>query len=222
MSSSKKIERFELRLRPNIAAESALLASLEAKDGVYGGKTELLRECVRRGYLALLEMRSKLPQDAPEDDILKAFAAEFSASGYSYRIGKLFLDAIDAVSNVSVQSDEMLGEAAVPGSRAMAAAAAQENAPATLQAPATSAAEASPALQTLARVEVPVTPETAVVPEGETPETPEAPEAIEEAAPEGRRDAGSDAPEPSARPRVNWGSRLGGLAGSGDAGTKKK
>jgi len=93
-----KTERFELRLRPNIAAEAALLSELEAQDGVYGGKTELLRECLRRGFTALGAAVDSLPADATEEDILNALASTFAAGGYSYRIGKLFLDARAAIS----------------------------------------------------------------------------------------------------------------------------
>ena len=224
MNSSKKIERFELRLRPHLAAEAALLDSLEAREDVYGGKTELLRECVRRGYLALLETRAKLPTDASEDDILKAFAAEFSASGYSYRIGKLFLDAIGTVNNASAQSDDRPGEVAAD-SLTEVPVATSENAPATPLAPTPSEAgmpPVPPVTESAAQDEVPEQPQAVLKPQDEASATPAAPEAPEKDAPEGDKDEGSSEPESSARPRVNWGDRLGGLAGSRDGGTKKK
>ncbi len=88
-----KTERFELLLRPNIAAEAALLAELEALKGIYGGKTKLLRECLRRGLVALSAGVDACPEQATEDEILNALASEFRSGEYSYRIGKLFLDA---------------------------------------------------------------------------------------------------------------------------------
>ncbi|WP_323025710.1 hypothetical protein [Castellaniella sp.] len=88
-----KTERFELLLRPNIPAEAALLDELESLKGVYGGKTGLLRECLRRGFAALSAAADACHEQASEEEILNAFSAKFSAGEYSYRIGKLFLDA---------------------------------------------------------------------------------------------------------------------------------
>lgn len=88
-----KTERFELRLRPNIPAEAKLLAELDALDGVYGGKTELLRECLRRGFTALNAAVEAQPSEATEEEILDHLASIFPSGEYSYRIGKLFVDA---------------------------------------------------------------------------------------------------------------------------------
>lgn len=88
-----KTERFELRLRPNIPAEADLLAELDALDGVYGGKTELLRECLRRGFTALNAAVETQPAAATEEEVLDHLASVFPSGEYSYRIGKLFVDA---------------------------------------------------------------------------------------------------------------------------------
>lgn len=93
MSSNTKTERFELRLRPNIPAEIGLLNELEQRDGVYGAKTELLRECLRRGFTALGAAVDSHPEGASEEVILASLASSFHSGEYSYRIGKLFLDA---------------------------------------------------------------------------------------------------------------------------------
>ncbi|CAM3663180.1 hypothetical protein BOFL111202_17615 [Bordetella flabilis] len=98
-NQAAKKERFEIRLRANIAAEADLLAELEARDGVYGGKTELLRECLRRGFVALRTAVDKQPADATEESILDALASTFPTGEYSYRIGKLYLDAREAVTH---------------------------------------------------------------------------------------------------------------------------
>lgn len=92
-----KTERFELRLRPNIPAEAKLLTELDALDGVYGGKTELLRECLRRGFTSLnAAVEAQLPE-ATEEEVLGHLASVFPSGEYSYRIGKLFLDARDTL-----------------------------------------------------------------------------------------------------------------------------
>lgn len=118
-----KTERFELRLRPNIPAEAALLSELEAQNGVYGGKTELLRECLRRGFTALGAAVDALPQHATEEEILDALASQFQAGEYSYRIGKLFLDARALVAEQAKNSP-------MPSSRSGSAAAKPVDTPA--------------------------------------------------------------------------------------------
>lgn len=100
-----KTERFELRLRPNIPAEAELLAELDALDGVYGGKTELLRECLRRGFTALNAAVEAQPSGATEEEVLDHLASVFPSGEYSYRIGKLFVDARAAIKNEKAADD---------------------------------------------------------------------------------------------------------------------
>lgn len=121
-NQSMKTERFELRLRANIPAEAALLAELDAQNGVYGGKTELLRECLRRGFTALGAAVDAQPAQATEKDILDALASQFPTGAYSYRIGKLFIDAKAAVAKAVENPVPLRGEPVVdaPGSSPVA------------------------------------------------------------------------------------------------------
>ncbi|WP_131798672.1 hypothetical protein [Achromobacter insolitus] len=217
-NQSTKIERFELRLRPNIAAESALLDALEEKDGIYGGKTELLRECLRRGFIALGEVVDAQPDTASEEAVLNALAARFHGGEYSYRVGKLFLDARAAV------GAEASGAAPVAEQRPTPTERAEQRSP-SLD-PASMDLTASEGAQMPASVppEAPVSEPPAVAqqePASDPSEPPSHPIAAPDEAERPAESPGVDKAASAARPRPSWG-KLRGIAGSGDAGSDDK
>lgn len=88
-----KLERLEVRLRPMNPAEAELIDALEEKDGIYGGKNELMRECLRRGYTALKQKMENLSVSGDEVATLDALAQTFASGEYGYRVVKTYLDA---------------------------------------------------------------------------------------------------------------------------------
>lgn len=88
-----KLERLEVRLRPMNPAEAELIDALEEKGSVYGGKNELMRECLRRGYTALKQKMENLSVSGDEVATLDALAQTFASGEYGYRVVKTYLDA---------------------------------------------------------------------------------------------------------------------------------
>jgi hypothetical protein len=88
-----KLERLEVRLRPKNPIEQELIEFLKAQDGIYGGKNELMRECLRRGYTALKQKVERLPGTGDEVSMLDALAQTFASGEYGYRVVKIYLDA---------------------------------------------------------------------------------------------------------------------------------
>lgn len=84
-------ERFDVRLRVKDPAERELIDALEGS-AVYGGKNELMRECLRRGFLLLKQTMEHIPSD-DEVRALDALAQAFVSGDYSYRLVKVFLAA---------------------------------------------------------------------------------------------------------------------------------
>lgn len=70
-----KLERLEARLRPRTPL-SKKHRGLEAQDGIYGGKNELMRECLRRGYAALKQKMESLSGTGDEVATLDTLAAD--------------------------------------------------------------------------------------------------------------------------------------------------
>lgn len=87
-----KLERLEVRLRPKNSAEMELIEALEAQDGNYGGKNELMRECLRRGYTALKQKMESLSGEGDEIAALDALAQAFASGDYGYRVVKTYLN----------------------------------------------------------------------------------------------------------------------------------
>ncbi len=88
-------ERFDVRLRVKDPAERELIDALEGA-AVYGGKNELMRECLRRGFLLLKQTMEHIPGD-DEVRALDALAQAFVSGDYSYRLVKVFLAARNRV-----------------------------------------------------------------------------------------------------------------------------
>jgi len=217
-NQSTKIERFELRLRPNIAAESALLDALEEKDGIYGGKTELLRECLRRGFIALGEVVDAQPDTASEEAVLNALAARFHGGEYSYRVGKLFLDARAAV------GAEASGAAPVAEQRPTPTERPEQRSPSVDFAPTDLATNEGAQMPASAPMESPVSERPAVTlqePASDPTEPPSDPIAASDEAKLPAETPGAEKAASPARPRPSWG-KLRGIAGSGDAGSDEK
>lgn len=88
-----KLERLEVRLRPKNHAEQELIEALEAQDGIYGGKNELMRECLRRGYTVLKQKMESLSGTGDEVATFDALAQTFASGEYGYRVVKTYLNA---------------------------------------------------------------------------------------------------------------------------------
>ena len=207
-NQSSKIERFELRLRPNITVEAALIDQLDRQDGIYGGKTQLLRECLRRGFVALGDAVAAQPATASEEAVLNALASKFQASEYSYRVGKLFLDAKGAVEE---------GSPSAPVSEGMSTHAADSNRSVGVGLVADHEVQISPkALVASVPDAAASIPEEIVVASqsGQTGDS----DGIPSSKPE---QADVQEPEPPAKPPVNW-STFRNIAGSGDENSEKK
>jgi len=95
------LERLEVRLRPTHPAEKELIEALETQSGLYGSKTELMRDCLRRGYIALQRQVENLSEAGSEVAALDALAQTFASGQYGYRVIKTYLEA-KATGNSSV------------------------------------------------------------------------------------------------------------------------
>lgn len=87
-----KLERFEVRLRPKNPAEQELIEALDAQGGIYGGKNDLMRECLRRGYAAIKQKMESMPGTGGEVETIVALAQDFVRSEYGYRAVKTYLN----------------------------------------------------------------------------------------------------------------------------------
>ncbi len=180
-----KLERLEVRLRPKNPAEQELIMALEAQDGIYGGKNELMRECLRRGYAALKQTIERLSSAGDEIATLDAMAQTVESGEYGYRIIKTYLDA---------QNQAKAGSDGHHAGKVSAAPIAAGPVQSAAQPPSimTEVLEAQqPTVKTALDTEAPKQPE---LPAGPAPTTSE----------------GEDAP----KRKVDW-SRMRGLAGSG-------
>jgi|GEM_PF-3801036 len=156
-----KLERLEVRLRPKNPAEQELIESLEAQDGIYGGKNELMRECLRRGYTALKQKMERLSGTGDEvarDEVatLDALAQTFASGEYGYRVVKTYLDArnhtkagsdghpSDKVVAVSVAADPVQTVAGPPSAVPVAPEVQQQAAQPAAPVPADGAGEGTP------------------------------------------------------------------------------
>jgi len=92
-----KLERFEVRLRPKNPAEKALIDALDSQDGIYGGKNELMRECLCRGYMTLKQKMESLANSGDEMTTLDVLAQTFANGEYGYRVVKTYLNVRDQV-----------------------------------------------------------------------------------------------------------------------------
>jgi len=88
-----KLERLEVRLRPKNPAEQALIEALEAQDGIYGGKNELMRESLLRGYSVLKQKMESLSGSTDEVATHDVLAQTFASGEYGYRVVRTYLDA---------------------------------------------------------------------------------------------------------------------------------
>lgn len=91
-----QIKRLEVRLRDKVPAERELIEALDERDGQYGGRNELMRECLQRGYGVLVrkvEELDKATESGNEMATLDALARAFD-NEYSYRVVRTFLKAI--------------------------------------------------------------------------------------------------------------------------------
>lgn len=82
--------RIELRLREAMPQESEVIGVLQSYSGIYGKKTEFIRDCLRRGYNALCKEADRLLQEGKNESELIDHMTNFS--GADYRLMKLFLD----------------------------------------------------------------------------------------------------------------------------------
>ncbi|MGS0567153.1 hypothetical protein [Xanthomonas oryzae] len=91
-----QIKRLEVRLRDKVPAERELIEALDERDGQYGGRNELMRECLQRGYGVLVrkvEELDKATESGNEMATLDALARAFD-NEYSYRVVRTVLKAI--------------------------------------------------------------------------------------------------------------------------------
>lgn len=88
----KPAYRVDVRLQQKNPAEQELIAALDAKDGLYGGKNELMRECLLRGYMILKQKVDGLVLPAGEAAIRDALAGTFSSNEFIYRVIQAYLD----------------------------------------------------------------------------------------------------------------------------------
>lgn len=183
-----QIKRFEVRLRDKVRAERELNEALDERDGQYGGRNDLMRECLQRGYSVLVrkvEELDKATESGNEMAMLDALARAFD-NEYSYRVVRTFLSAIrhrQAAPSAPVQAQEAM--------------------PAPVQAP---VEEHKPEQAPMP------SPDLGVVEPQEEADTP----AGTETAADAQRQAAAEA-VPGSKPKPNWG-RFKGLAGSGDSG----
>ena len=84
--------RFDIRLRSNKSDESALIEALEKQSAIYGGKGELLRECLNRGFMAF---KQNIADANSRDDeaIISALIQSDVMYGLNYRVAKNYLEA---------------------------------------------------------------------------------------------------------------------------------
>lgn len=101
-----KPERLEVRLRPNNSAEKELIEALDAQDGNHGGKSDLMRECLRIGYATLKNRMKNLSGQGDEIAALDALAQAFSSGEYGYRIVKTYLNAKNKHGSVAAKNQE--------------------------------------------------------------------------------------------------------------------
>lgn len=188
-----QIKRLEVRLRDKVPAERELIEALDERDGQYGGRNELMRECLQRGYGVLVrkvEELDKATESGNEMATLDALARAFD-NEYSYRVVRTFLKAIR---------------------HRQAAASAPEQAQEATPAPATPAPVQAPVEERKTEQAPEPSPDPGVVEPQEDADT----SAGAETAADAEQQA---APEtaPGSKPKPNWG-RFKGLAGSGDSG----
>jgi len=88
-----KLERLVVRLNPKNPDDQRLIHALEERADIYGAKNELLRECLRRGYLKLKNKTEHLSKTRDGEALLDDLAQTFANSQYSYRVIKSYLDA---------------------------------------------------------------------------------------------------------------------------------
>lgn len=93
MKLEQKLERLEVRLRPNIAAENELIEALAEQDGIYGAKNELMRQCVIRGFLLLKQKMQSVSGSEDEVGAIDALAQAIVGGEYGYRVIKTYLHA---------------------------------------------------------------------------------------------------------------------------------
>ena len=88
-----KLERHEVRLRPKYPAEAELIAALAAQSETYGGKNELMRQCLVRGYLLFKQKMEAMSATGTEVAALDALAQAEMSGDYGYRVIKTYLGA---------------------------------------------------------------------------------------------------------------------------------
>ncbi|MCB3688311.1 hypothetical protein D7249_25065 [Stutzerimonas stutzeri] len=191
-----KLERLEVRLRPKNPAEQELIEALEAQDGIYGGKNELMRECLRRGYTALKQKMESLSGTGDEVATLDALAQTFASGEYGYRVVKTYLDA---------RNHAKAGSDGQPSDKVVAASVAADPVQTVAEPP--SAVPVAPEVQQQA-AQAALDAVVADVAPAQAPQQPE--QAEQPAAPVPADGAGEGAP----KRKVDW-SRMRGLAGSG-------
>ncbi|HHZ23900.1 TPA: hypothetical protein HH296_15930 [Xanthomonas vasicola pv. zeae] len=187
-----QIKRLELRLRDKVPAERELIEALDERDGQYGGRNELMRECLQRGYGVLVrkvQELDKATESGNEMATLDALARAFD-NEYSYRVVRTFLKAIRHRQAATSALEQ-----------------AQEATPAPVQAPVDAPVEER-------KTEPPPAPSSdpGVVEPQEDADT----SAGSETAADAEQRAAPEA-APGSKPKPNWG-RFKGLAGSGDSG----
>ncbi|MEP9781237.1 hypothetical protein [Xanthomonas euvesicatoria] len=187
-----QIKRLELRLRDKVPAERELIEALDERDGQYGGRNELMRECLQRGYGVLVRKVKELDkatESGNEMATLDALARAFD-NEYSYRVVRTFLKAIRHRQAATSALEQ-----------------AQEATPAPVQAPVDAPVEER-------KTEPPPAPSSdpGVVEPQEDADT----SAGSETAADAEQQAAPEA-APGSKPKPNWG-RFKGLAGSGDSG----
>lgn len=203
-----KLERLEVRLRPKIPAEQELIQALEAQDGIYGGMNELMRECLRRGYMTLKQKMESLSGAGDEVATLDALAQTFASGEYGYRVVKTYLDA-RSLAKARAEGHQAASEKSLVAPSAVVPA--QEAAESVAESPLPASEEPEP-LSVSSEVQQQAVLDTAVAGGAQAVVAPEQP---------GAKDVGS---VPSAslgegviKRKVDW-SRMRGLAGSGGEG----
>lgn len=89
------IEKIDLLLRPHNDAEKELIDALEELTGCYGGKNQLMRDCVLRGFMLLKQRIQHLEVDNKTStlDVLADAMTSSDGRHYGYRLIKTYMDA---------------------------------------------------------------------------------------------------------------------------------
>lgn len=100
MGVSKKVERFEIHLRPNKPYEDELIEILDNLEGSHGAKSEFIRECLHLGLDAFKSKFENLSQQDDATAILDELANTLADNKFNYRVLKTIIDCAKPVNKV--------------------------------------------------------------------------------------------------------------------------